>query len=162
METVEYFLHLFEIFREKIEDYFKPPATPVPWMFHQKLIFQRILVFQERLKNIEVWLKDHAFFTKILNFNFLKLKSLFLIFFYFPQLKKLFAIAEEYLKLEKIEFSGLKGKHLFSTVHDIYEGFTKIYAEFSNAQYDILLPEDTGFPENFSKFLTKVKLKNTI
>ncbi|EFN73323.1 hypothetical protein EAG_02562 [Camponotus floridanus] len=67
----------------------------------------------------------------------------------------LFETAQEYFKLEKMEFSGLKGKTLCSKVYDIHEKFVKLYNEFAELQYDILVPEETRFIDSITFFLTK-------
>lgn len=68
----------------------------------------------------------------------------------------LFEIAQEYLKLERVEIAGLKGKVLCANAYDVYEEFTKLYNEFSGVQYEILLPEEIGFTEDITIFLKKV------
>ncbi|XP_046432396.1 dynein beta chain, ciliary-like [Neodiprion fabricii] len=117
------YVETFESFREKVESYFKPPAEPILWTFHQKLVFRRLFAFCERLKEIKV----------------------------------LFEISQEYSKLERIEISGLKGKVLCASAYDVYEEFMKIHSEFSGVQYEILIPEDTGFTGDMKIFLKKVE-----
>lgn len=54
LSIAEYFRETFENFRQKIGNYFKAPAEPIFWTFHQKLIFSRLIKFEERLKAIQV------------------------------------------------------------------------------------------------------------
>ncbi|XP_043279274.1 dynein beta chain, ciliary-like [Venturia canescens] len=122
LSTGENFRETFESFRDKVGTYFKAPTEPILWTFHQKLVFSRLIKFEERLKEIQ----------------------------------QLFEIAEDYLKLEKVEISGLQGRKLSQMTSDIYDEFVKAYNEFSSVQYDILLPEDDHFTEDLNEFLTKV------
>ncbi|XP_076624613.1 dynein beta chain, ciliary-like [Colletes latitarsis] len=112
----------FRSFKDKIENYFKPPVEPVPWIFHEKLIFERIHMFEKRLKEIE----------------------------------SLFDVVQDYLKLERIEMAGLKAKSLLSMVNDIYEEFMKLYHNFGDLPYVVLLPEETQFTQDLEAFFTVV------
>lgn len=69
----------------------------------------------------------------------------------------LFETAQEYFKLEKMEFTGLKGKTLCSRIYNIHEKFVKLYSEFAELEYDILIPEETRFTDSVTLFLAKVK-----
>uniref|UniRef100_A0A8C4V4J9 Dynein axonemal heavy chain 17 n=1 Tax=Falco tinnunculus TaxID=100819 RepID=A0A8C4V4J9_FALTI len=53
-------------------------------------------------------------------------------------LKDLLATALELMKLEKIEFSGIKGKALGQQVLDMYEEFQEAYKVFAERTYDCL------------------------
>lgn len=44
---------LFRSYKEKVETYFKS-QEPILWTFHEKLVFERIHMFEKRLKEIEV------------------------------------------------------------------------------------------------------------
>lgn len=54
IDIIKKYVEMFESFREKVESYFKPPAEPILWTFHQKLIFGRLFAFETRLKEIKV------------------------------------------------------------------------------------------------------------
>ncbi|KAL0116299.1 hypothetical protein PUN28_011253 [Cardiocondyla obscurior] len=69
----------------------------------------------------------------------------------------LFETAQEYFKLERMEFAILKKKALCSEIYDIYEKFVKIYNKFAELEYDILVPEEIRFTDSFNSFLTKVE-----
>lgn len=51
--------------------------------------------------------------------------------------------ALEFMKLEKIEFGGIKGKVLSQQVVDIFEEFQAEYKVFTEAPYDCLDPTDS-------------------
>lgn len=53
-------------------------------------------------------------------------------------MKDLLATALDLMKLEKIEFSGIKGKTLGQQVLDMYEEFQEAYKLFSERTYDCL------------------------
>ncbi|XP_025160705.1 dynein beta chain, ciliary-like [Harpegnathos saltator] len=73
------------------------------------------------------------------------------------EIKILFETAREYFKLERIELAGLKGRTLCLRIYDIYEDFVKIYNEFAELQYDILVAEETQFADHVASFLAKVR-----
>lgn len=68
----------------------------------------------------------------------------------------LFETAQEYFKLERMEFASLKRKTLCSKINNIHEKFIKIYNEFAELEYDILIPEETRFTDHVISFLAKV------
>lgn len=68
----------------------------------------------------------------------------------------LFETAQEYFKLERMELASLKKKTLCSKIYDIYEKLVKIYNEFAELNYDILMPEEIRFNDHVISFLAKV------
>ncbi|XP_015433748.1 PREDICTED: dynein beta chain, ciliary-like [Dufourea novaeangliae] len=120
---LDFYQETFRLFKEKIEYYFKGAIEPVPWTFHEKLVFKRIQLFEKRLKEIE----------------------------------SLFDVAQDYLKLERIEMAGLKGKSLLNMTYEIYEEFVKAYQLFGEAPYDVLSPDETQFTEDLEEFFIKVE-----
>ncbi len=50
--------------------------------------------------------------------------------------------ALEFMKLEKIEFGGIKGKMLSSQVLQIFEEFNELYKVFTEKSYDCLDPTE--------------------
>lgn len=68
----------------------------------------------------------------------------------------LFETAQEYFKLERMEFASLKKKTLCSKIYDIHEKFVKIYNKFAEIEYDILMPEEIQFTDHVISFLAKV------
>lgn len=65
----------------------------------------------------------------------------------------LFETAQEYFKLERMEFASLKKKTLCEHIH---KKFVKIYNEFAELEYDILIPEEIRFTDHVISFLAKV------
>ncbi|XP_076235061.1 dynein beta chain, ciliary [Calliopsis andreniformis] len=122
MPLLDFYQETFLQFKERIEGYFRT-SEPVPWSFHEKLVLERIHLFQTRLKQIE----------------------------------SLFDVVEDYLKLERIELTGLKAKSMLSMVNNIYEEFVKLYRHFSDVPYDVLQPEETQFTEDLQEFLGHVE-----
>jgi len=49
----------------------------------------------------------------------------------------------EFMKLEKIEFGGIKGKILSSQTLQIFDEFNALYKIFQEKSYDCLDPQDT-------------------
>ncbi len=46
--------------------------------------------------------------------------------------RELFQTAEQFLKLEKVEIGGIRGKDLSSRIGHVYEEFKEMFAVFSN------------------------------
>ena len=61
-------------------------------------------------------------------------------------------IALEFMKLEKIEFGGIKGKMLSSQVVQVFEEFQELYKLFTERTYDSLDPQDPLFMEDYENF----------
>jgi len=49
-----YYTEMFEIFRNKLDNYFKHPTELIPWNFDDELVLGRITNFQKRLGEIKV------------------------------------------------------------------------------------------------------------
>ncbi|XP_018352750.1 PREDICTED: dynein heavy chain 9, axonemal-like [Trachymyrmex septentrionalis] len=118
-----YYTEIFEMFRSRLDHYFKSATESIPWNFDDELVLGRIINFEERLEEI----------------------------------KTLFKTAQEYFKLERIELANLKNKLLCSKIYDIHEKFVKIYSEFAELEYDILIPEEIRFTDHVISFLAKVE-----
>jgi len=55
----------------------------------------------------------------------------------------MFQNAVEFLKLEKVEYAGIKGRKLSAQTVAIYEEFNDMYKAFQEVTYDPLDPQDT-------------------
>uniref|UniRef100_F7AU91 AAA+ ATPase domain-containing protein n=1 Tax=Ciona intestinalis TaxID=7719 RepID=F7AU91_CIOIN len=64
----------------------------------------------------------------------------------------LFSDARDMLKLEKIEFGGVKGSALSGQVEAMFEEFNGLFKVFGELQYDALDPSDTSFIKDFDHF----------
>ncbi|KAK2516894.1 hypothetical protein Q9233_013460 [Columba guinea] len=69
----------------------------------------------------------------------------------------LLATALDLMKLEKIEFSGIKGKTLGQQVLDMYEEFQEAYKLFSERTYDCLDLTNMDFEQDAFGFQQKVE-----
>jgi len=49
-----YYTEIFEMFRSKVDNYFKHPTESIPWNFDEELVLGRIMNFQKRLAEIKV------------------------------------------------------------------------------------------------------------
>lgn len=49
-----YYTEIFEMFRSKLDNYFKYPAELLSWNFEDELVLGRITNFQKRLGEIKV------------------------------------------------------------------------------------------------------------
>ena len=56
----------------------------------------------------------------------------------------MFQNAVEFLKLEKVEYAGIKGKMLSAQTVAIYDEFNEMYKAFQDVTYDPLDPKDTA------------------
>ncbi|WAR03796.1 DYHC-like protein [Mya arenaria] len=66
--------------------------------------------------------------------------------------KDLMESALEFMKLEKVELGGIKGKVLSQQVVNIFEEFHAHYKVFTDATYDCLDPNDPTFINEYHKF----------
>ncbi|XP_018058898.1 PREDICTED: dynein heavy chain 9, axonemal [Atta colombica] len=123
INILTYYTEMYEIFRSKLDNYFKYSTELIPWNFDDELVLGRIINFQKRLEEI----------------------------------KMLFKTAQEYFKLEKMELASLRKKTLCSKIYDIHEKFIKLYNEFAELEYDILMPEEIQFTDHVISFLAKVE-----
>ena len=69
--------------------------------------------------------------------------------------KEFFKTADQFLKLEKVEIGGIRGKDLSSRIFRIYEEFKEQFTYFSNRTYDPLDPKDKSFVVDYDKFKNK-------
>jgi len=65
----------------------------------------------------------------------------------------MFQNAVEFLKLEKVEYAGIKGKMLSAQTVAIYEEFNEMYKSFQEVTYDSLDPQDTVSARSSSRRL---------
>lgn len=66
--------------------------------------------------------------------------------------KTLMETALEFMKLEKIEIGGIKGKVLSQQVVNIFEEFQNQYKVFTDATYNCLDPNDPSFINQYKQF----------
>lgn len=64
--------------------------------------------------------------------------------------------SNQFLKLEKVEIGGIRGKLLTESVRKVFNQFKDLYATFGLKTYDCCNPEDNGFPNDFKKFNSQV------
>jgi len=63
----------------------------------------------------------------------------------------------EFLKLEKVEIGGLKGRLLGTKVLGVLSQFHETFAVFGGISYDPLDPEDKSFVKDYALFMEKVE-----
>ena len=71
-------------------------------------------------------------------------------------LEEFFLTAIQFLKLEKVEIGGIRGKALTTNINKVSEEFKELYGVFSNRTYDGLNPKDKGFLKDYEKFNGKI------
>ncbi|XP_059610636.1 dynein beta chain, ciliary isoform X2 [Phlebotomus argentipes] len=62
----------------------------------------------------------------------------------------------EFLKLEKVEIGGLKGRNLSARITAVSVEFNHCFSQFSAKTYDVLDPDDPSFKEDFVKFQERI------
>lgn len=67
-----------------------------------------------------------------------------------------FCTVIEFLKLEKIEIGGIKGRQLSSRITAIYVEFNQFFAAFASKTYDVLDPDDNTFNLDFAEFQARI------
>lgn len=63
----------------------------------------------------------------------------------------------EFMKLEKVEIGGLKGRLLSSKVVAVYAEFSEHLTMFGSKTYDALDPEDPAFELDYADFHRKIR-----
>jgi dynein heavy chain len=63
----------------------------------------------------------------------------------------------EFMKLEKIEIGGLKGRLLSSRVVAVFAEFSEHLTMFGSKTYDALDPEDPAFEMDYVEFQRKIR-----
>lgn len=62
----------------------------------------------------------------------------------------------EFLKLEKVEIGGLKGRTLSSKITTIFTDFNQHFSSFAAKTYDVLDPDDSKFMQDFEVFQQRI------
>ena len=70
-------------------------------------------------------------------------------------IKEFFRTAQQFLKLEKVEMGGIRGKALSTRIIVVHEEFKELYQVFSNRTYDSLDPMDDSFIKDYEHFQAK-------
>ena len=63
-----------------------------------------------------------------------------------------FNTAVQFLKLEKVEIGGIRGKALTNSISKVSEEFKDLYSVFSLKTYDSLDPKDLGFLKDNERY----------
>ncbi|XP_077967769.1 dynein beta chain, ciliary-like [Styela clava] len=71
-------------------------------------------------------------------------------------IESLLADAKDMLKLEKIEFGGIKGKAFSDQVVNIFEEFNALFKNISEMKYDPLDPTDNTFKTDLQNFKKRI------
>lgn len=67
-----------------------------------------------------------------------------------------FCTVVEFLKLEKVEIGGLKGRQLSARITAIYMEFNQYFSAFASKNYDVLDPDDPTFTTDFADFQERI------
>lgn len=67
-----------------------------------------------------------------------------------------FSTVIEFLKLEKVEIGGLKGRQLSLKITTIYTDFNQFFSSFAAKTYDVLDPDDPKFEQDFEVFQQRI------
>lgn len=67
-----------------------------------------------------------------------------------------FCTVIEFLKLEKVEIGGLKGRQLSLKITAIYIEFNQYFTAFASKTYDVLDPDDPTFNKDFEIFQERI------
>lgn len=69
-------------------------------------------------------------------------------------------IANDFMKLEKMEIGGIKGRNISRTIMEIFTDFQKLFTKWTNIQFDVLdpNPELKDFDREKAKFYADAEL----
>lgn len=65
---------------------------------------------------------------------------------------RFFVTVVEFMKLEKVEIGGLRGRQLSASITAIYVEFNQCFTVFASKTYDALDPDDRAFIDDFDNF----------
>ncbi|KAK9886614.1 hypothetical protein WA026_017536 [Henosepilachna vigintioctopunctata] len=66
IQLLELFMNSFEYVRQNLSNFYtNPDIEPQPWTFHRRTVFQRLLLFTDRLRLIRTILSTNMEFTKL-------------------------------------------------------------------------------------------------
>ncbi|XP_063098488.1 dynein axonemal heavy chain 9 isoform X2 [Cavia porcellus] len=113
-------------------------------------------VFQDRRENLHSYFKESE---EVKEWDFqssLVFVRLEVFLGRLCMVEDLLKTAVDFHKLEKLEFSGIRGNSLSQQVHQMYEEFQEMYKVFSECSYDCLDPQSRGFENDVADFNQKV------
>ncbi|KAG8222097.1 hypothetical protein J437_LFUL000860, partial [Ladona fulva] len=70
--------------------------------------------------------------------------------------KSFFDTVLEFMKLEKVEIGGVKGRVLSAKIVAVVAEFSEHFGVFASKMYDALDPEDNRFPDDYEGFQVKI------
>ncbi|XP_023561192.1 dynein heavy chain 9, axonemal [Octodon degus] len=114
-------------------------------------------VFQDRRENLYIYFKESE---EVKEWDFqssLVFVRLDIFLGRLHTVEDLLKTALDFHKLEKLEFSGIRGNALTQQVHQMYEEFQEMYKVFSEYSYDCLDPHSREFENDISRFNQKVE-----
>ncbi|XP_032945882.1 dynein axonemal heavy chain 9 [Rhinolophus ferrumequinum] len=114
-------------------------------------------VFQDRRENLHTYFKENE---EVREWDFQSSLVFVRLDGFLGRLhmvEDLLKTALDFHKLEKLEFSGIRGNALSQQVQQIYDEFQEMYKVFSESSYDCLDPESTEFENDVSEFNQRVE-----
>uniref|UniRef100_A0A1A9WGW3 Uncharacterized protein n=1 Tax=Glossina brevipalpis TaxID=37001 RepID=A0A1A9WGW3_9MUSC len=69
---------------------------------------------------------------------------------------RFFHTVTEFLKLEKVEIGGLRGRQLSTRITAVYVEFNQYFTAFASKSYDVLDPDDDEFIKDFQNFQLRI------
>ncbi|XP_055848919.1 dynein beta chain, ciliary isoform X2 [Episyrphus balteatus] len=142
IQILKFFRELFDYYRENLASYFtEEDRAPILWTFHPNSVFKRFNAFLERLTTIQ-W------YVAFNNFDLYIFENLFYLRFFFTVM--------EFLKLEKVEIGGLRGRQLSARIVAVYVEFNQYFTAFASKSYDVLDPDDHEFDVDFENFQARI------
>ncbi|XP_074176492.1 dynein axonemal heavy chain 9-like [Rhinolophus sinicus] len=114
-------------------------------------------VFQDRRENLHTYFKENE---EVREWDFQPSLVFVRLDGFLGRLRMvadLLKTALDFHKLEKLEFSGIRGNALSQQVQQMYDEFQEMYKVFSESSYDCLDPESTEFENDVSEFNQRVE-----
>ncbi|CAK8676513.1 unnamed protein product [Clavelina lepadiformis] len=145
------FLNPEVIFKQEVDDVIEQVATALKIINDFRSSYQehkeKLATFFEGLKReIVLWdFENSIVFARLDRFAH-RLQDV----------ESLFLDARDMLKLEKIEFGGIKGSVLSGQVAALFEEFNGFFRVFSEIKYDPLDPINEAFNEDLRKFKSQI------
>ncbi|UYV64721.1 DNAH9 [Cordylochernes scorpioides] len=132
ISVLKHFLAVYQEYRTNLPQIL-PSQNLHTWEFPDRRVFERFNRFLSRLlliESAELDNRQHIDAVSSLSIPTTQLCG-----------QEFFETADEFLKLEKLELGGIKGRSLGTQVTNIYDEFCEKYASFSLCTYDPLDPD---------------------
>lgn len=153
IDQLQLFLTSFKNVRNNLDSYFKEDVEPIPWNFHQRTVFQRLMDFIERLLLVDSILVAALEFGKLEKVEFAGIRGRLLS-------QKCTEIFDEF-KTSYSVFSNIQYELLTPEVNNIIDDYNEFFTKCEELDRRLAAIFEQAFDESYNLEST-FKLLNII